>query len=269
MTRNIKELFSWNALRHLGYLFHILLKVKNWYAFSLNYAGIKNEALTYHFRNGMKIKTNEGVDTRTIVVVFFKKEYGKIGNNTTVIDIGGNLGAFSIYAATHSENTKVFAYEPMTKTYSLLEENIRLNNLQKSIAAFNYGVGSNNEKRKLFLTGGSPFNTLYPDFYPAKPEYDFVEIQLVTLDNIFLSNKIDQCDLIKCDCEGAEYEIFYNTSDFYLGKVKEIRLEYHNLDNNANHIDQLTAFLGQKGFTKIFDNPINPLLGNAWFKRLR
>lgn len=263
MTRKLSEIFSLNAFKHIAYLPAIISKVSNWYSFVMNYIGFTNEGTRYQFRNGLQIVTNEGIDTATIIVVFFKHDYGTIEDNSTVIDIGGNIGSFSLYAGSSARNTKVYVYEPLPKTFDLLSENIRINHYEDKISAFNLGVGSKKEKRKLFLTGGSPFNTLYSD----KPDDNYVEINLLSLEDIFVENNIEKCDVLKCDCEGAEYEIFYNAPDKYLKKINEIRFEYHNLSGENGNIDSLTNFLASKGFNRTVFRADTPLSGNAWFKR--
>jgi FkbM family methyltransferase len=263
MTRKLSEIFSLNALKHISYIPTIISKIDNWYSFIMNYIGFTNVGTQYNFRSGLKIVTNEGIDTATIIVVFFKHDYGTIKDNSTVIDIGGNIGSFSLYAGSKAKNIKVYVYEPLPKTFDLLYENIKINHFENKISAFNFGVGSKKEKRKLFLTGGSPFNTLYSD----KLDDNYVEINLLSLEDIFVENNIEKCDVLKCDCEGAEYEIFYNAPDKYLQKINEIRFEYHNLTNEKSNIDDLTIFLEGKGFKRTIFRADTTLSGNAWFKR--
>jgi len=99
MRRKVKEFFSLKAISHLRYIPAIIYHIKNWPLFILNYIGIKNQGYTYFFRNGIKIKTHEGVDSVTIAAIFFKKVYGDVSPNVTVIDIGANIGIYSIFAA--------------------------------------------------------------------------------------------------------------------------------------------------------------------------
>mgnify|MGYP000962171402 CR=1 FL=1 len=262
MRRKIKDLISLKASRHLFYIPIIIFKINNWYSFLLNYIGLRNEPNEYKFRSGIRIKTNEGVDAATIAVIFIKKDYGKINDNYIVIDIGANIGVFSVYAVAVSKDTKVYAYEPYAKSYELLLENIKINKFENSIVPFKLGVGAHKVKRKLFLASSSPFHSLYSD---KKEKY--IEIECITLKDIFINNKINYCNLLKMDCEGSEFEILYNTPKEYLSKIKEIRLEYHNQEKDKYNIKDLTKFLVNNGFKVIKFRSDYQYSGNAWFRR--
>jgi FkbM family methyltransferase len=255
MRRGLKNFISLNALKHLPYIPIIIFKLKNWLPFLLNYIGFKNPGDNiYIFRNGTKIKTKEEIDSTTIAVVFIKKDYGDVTDNSIVIDIGANIGVYSIFAASTSKNTIVYAYEPMPENYDLFLENIKTNKLEKNIIPFKLGVGSKTEKRKLFVGWSSPFHSLYSN----KKKGEYLEIKCTSFKDIFDENKIEQCDVLKMDCEGAEFEILYNTPGEYLKKIKEIRMEYHNIDGNKDYnIQRLTEFLEENGFktVKLGKNP--------------
>ena len=138
MKRGVKEFVSLKALRHLLYIPIIILQIQNWFSFLLNYIGFRDSTETYIFRNGPKIKTIGGIDAVTIAVVFIKKAYGDVDDNSTVIDIGANIGVYSIFAATTSKHTTIYAYEPMLSNFNVLLENIRINKLEKFIVFWIY-----------------------------------------------------------------------------------------------------------------------------------
>lgn len=117
--------------------------------------------------------------------------------------------------------------------------------------------------KKIFLSSESPSHSLYTDekYVDGK---NYIEIECITLKDIFNENHIEKCDILKMDCEGAEFEILYNASEDIFKKVKEIRLEYHNKENN--HIDSLIEFL-KKDFKLTKFRPDSDYSGMAWFKR--
>lgn len=264
MKRNLRSLFSFEALKHIYYIPLLILKIKNWPTFILNYAGFKDSQETYAFRNGTKIKTNEAIDASTIAVIFFKKDYGNVSDNSTIIDVGTNIGTYTIYAASTAKGTKVYSFEPMPNTFSVLKENIALNHLEKNIKPFNLAIASKKGKRKLYLIAASPFNSMYSE----KKGKDYVEVNCITLKDAFDKNKIKSCDILKMDCEGAEYEIFYSASKETLERIKEIRMEYHNVRTKKGYeIDSLSKYLEQAGFKKTFLRKDSDYSGIAWFKR--
>ena len=50
-----------------------------------------------------------------------------------------------------------------------------------------------------------------------------------TLEQIYSDGEIEQCDLLKIDCEGAEYEILFGASSELLDRTRRMALEYHNV----------------------------------------
>ena len=246
------RLISLQGLLYIRYLPRIIHLVSNWVTFLLNYVGMKNDAQDYRFRDGSVLKTNEGLDSTTIAVVFIKKDYDRIltiGNNgNTIVDIGANIGAFSIYAAQELENSTVYAYEPVPANFGLLRENIEANNLGQRVKCFGKAVGGQNEKRKLYLKT-SPQHSLYSKCSTLEPD-GYIDVECITLEQIFDQNGIETCDLLKVDAEGAEYEIFYNAAASHLAKVRNCILEYHNMPQEDNcNVQAIRDYLIRMGFS--------------------
>lgn len=260
MRRNLKVYFSKSALKSLFYIPPIISNIKNWVPFLFCYAGLKQAGTKYYFRNNITIQTSSGVDASTVLVVFIRKDYGDVPENSTIIDIGANIGAYSIFAANTSLKTKIYAFEPVPDNYKLLKENIAVNHLHERIIPYNLGVAGKKGKQKLFLAGDSPYHSIY-----GNPENQAsIDMDCCSLEDIFIENKIKQCNLLKIDCEGAEYDIFYNTSEECLGKIDKIRMEYHNRDIKDYNIESLTKFLSKHHFTRTYQNK-NSLM--AWFEK--
>lgn len=266
MKRSLKSLASLEAVRHLVYIPVIIARIENWFRFLMNYVGLAESPNIYRFRNRVRIKSLEAVDTSSIAVIFIKKDYGPVEDHSTVIDIGANIGTYTVYAATSARNTKVYSFEPLPNSYDVLTENIRINHLEDRVFPFRVGVASKKETRKLYVGDGSPFHSLYSGGRDGRP---CVDIPCVSLGDILDENGIDACDLLKIDCEGAEYEILYSTPGSCFAKIREIRMEYHNLpDKDARfHIRSLIAFLGENGFETARIRADSGYSGIAWFVR--
>ncbi|MFA5743031.1 MAG: FkbM family methyltransferase [Candidatus Paceibacterota bacterium] len=196
----------------------------------------------YFLRNGLIISA-ANTEPWGIKGVFVDKEYTskiKILDNYTVIDIGANIGAFSLFAANSADNVKVYSYEPAPETFSKLIENIKANNLEKEIKAFQLGIASKKEKRKIYL---DPESSMANSLSLESNHQKNIEIDTISLRDIFLENNIGECDFLKVDAEGSEQEIFFSTSSEYLHKIKNIAIEYD------GEYEKLEKYLKENGFT--------------------
>lgn len=172
---------------------------------------------------------NGSRDVNTINEIFLFKIYSKYLNKIrdckNIVDIGANIGTFSIFAASKFKDSKVYAYEPSNDSFTLLKTNILMNNLSKRVVVEKKAVSDKNGKRNLHI---------YPSNYEANslekiwnlPFY-LEEVDVISINDLFNYNKIVKCDILKIDCEGAEYEIINKIDDKTLGNVKYIIIEYH------------------------------------------
>ncbi len=82
---------------------------------------------------------------------------------------------------------------------------------------------------------------------------------VISLNYVFEKYKISGCDLLKIDCEGAEYEIFHNTSSTNLKKINRIVGEIHLFDEKMkNEFIKLKHRLVTDGFSiKECENPVH------------
>jgi len=122
--------------------------------------------------------------------------------NATVLDIGANIGYYSLVAAPRAAKGRVFAFEPQASPLSRLRKNIDLNRLTNLIA-IPLGVSDAPGSATLYLAGASNegMGSLRKgeDFSAATET-----IQLVRLDDWCRENGVHP-DFIKMDIEGAEY----------------------------------------------------------------
>ena len=143
-----------------------------------------------------------------------------------ILDIGGNIGITTIHFINLFPNSKIYIVEPMKENYNLLVKNIAP---YKNIKAFNIGLGNINGIFPIYnndyLTNKGSFS-LYINNIPEH------QIGMVSIQDImfFLNqNNIDKIDLIKVDCEGAEYDILTSLSKDILKNVKWILGEFHSI----------------------------------------
>jgi hypothetical protein len=57
-------------------------------------------------------------------------------------------------------------------------------------------------------------------------------VDCISLDEIIIQNNINEVELLKIDCEGAEYDILYNSISLKNKIIKSMVGEFHNLKYN-------------------------------------
>jgi len=116
-----------------------------------------------------------------------------------VLDIGANLGIYTLHAA--KAGCKVFSYEPTPSIYHLLNENIRLNGFTESklVTTYNLAVGEAEEAAYLTIVGGiCGWNNLFS----KAEEGSGVAVSVVALDHHLPQGL--KVDIVKIDVEGGE-----------------------------------------------------------------
>lgn len=238
---------------------------KDWRPLLVNWAGFTDEPASYRMRDGGVIHAREGMDAATIGVVVVRRDYGlPPANARVVLDIGANIGSFTVLAAKSAPESRVFSFEPDPAAHEVLARNVADNAFGERVKLYRRGVACADGPRVLGLSDHTAFNSLYGD--PASDAS--ITIECVSLDSVFAENDIERVDLLKIDCEGCEYEIFASASDDVMARVREIRMEYHRLaDVEGADIESLTTLLGKRGFERTWIREDEPNSGLAWFKR--
>jgi FkbM family methyltransferase len=270
MKRNLGIIFRPEVYGYLKYILPAITRVKNWPKLLMNYGGLRNKADTYKMRNGMVVKTGDTVDSATVLLICLKKDYGDAPKDSVIIDIGANIGVYSVYSG-YGTKSRVYAYEPMSSAYKLLEENIRLNDLGDRVKAFACGVAAERGHQTLNLGTSSVYNSMYEDRFTDMFSGESEKIECIRLQDIFEDNSLDHCDLLKMDCEGAEFEAFYSLPKDYFGRIKEIRMEFHNIRSKDKHNhEDLIKFLEGQGFEVTnFEKHPKKEFGNVWLKNTK
>lgn len=156
--------------------------------------------------------------------VFARDEYGLNGiaprSLETVIDVGAHIGAFTVRVAPLAR--RVLAYEPVGVNYETLAHNA---GRFPHVRTFRAAVSGRRGSATLFLDDAPDRHSMFPS--EAARRTNPVTIETVTLEDVFRENGVEACDLLKMDCEGAEYETIYAAPPDLWRRVKAIRMEYH------------------------------------------
>lgn len=140
--------------------------------------------------------------------------------NKCVIDVGANIGIFSLYASMLGAK-KVFAVEPVTQTFFQLCSNINATKI-KNIVPLKYVVSDKpNQFVNISLKPNSGHNSLY-----NIQDNEFETVYSTTLNEILKKCEGDDI-VLKLDCEGAEYDIIMNATEQDMKNISRVIMEIH------------------------------------------
>lgn len=147
---------------------------------------------------------------------YFKRHFENVDK---IVDIGANQGLFMLAARMTFPKALIQGYEPNNEIIS----NLQFNTTSINADIFNEAVGLQNGFINLqFEKDSLHTKTLFNEL-GSVPQASIAKC---------LSRMNGTIDLLKLDCEGAEWEILKDHET--LKKVKAITLEYH-LDNEHDH----------------------------------
>lgn len=166
----------------------------------------------------------------------------KPGN--TVIDIGANVGYFTVLGALLVGNKgKVIGYEANSDIFPLLQDNISMNWLTQQTTLINKAIYSKNTKLEFYVSnkfqGDSSINRCSTNEI-LESSYTKRTVEAVSLENELMS--IGKIDLLKIDIEGGEYHAFLGMIELIKqNKIKKIVFEWNKsmLGENAEPFSSL------------------------------
>lgn len=183
----------------------------------------------------------------------------------TVIDVGANIGYFSLLLAKLvGPQGKVYAVEPSKGNLDYLQKNVKLNKMS-NIQIIPFAAGARSESRKLYIHAAGSQNS----FYARGGNIDAEQVEIVSLNRVIT----EQVHFAKIDVEGHEIEVLKGMNRI-LQATPEIRLiiEWNSKTlQRAGRLPQaLPEFLLQRGFVlSIIDDRTGVLRNIAETNRLQ
>jgi FkbM family methyltransferase len=179
--------------------------------------------------DGINLTFEDVSASNTVPYVFGELQSDYYGLNSInlskddiVIDIGGNVGMFSIYVK-KKFNCKVISFEPVPMNYEQFKINMVLNGLELNDIELHNKAITNVEGGEMKI-GTNLYNTGGSSVYVVGDINSICETE--TIDKYITSG----CKYLKIDCEGGEYDIIPSILD-KLNQFDYIGIEYHKFNN--------------------------------------
>lgn len=203
---------------------------------SFSISGPNEESLGWVFRD-LLLNDEYGLESLPIVP-------------ETILDVGGNIGLFTLWAGACFPEALIHVYEPNPALLGYLESNV----VQVSATVFAAGVSAEDGR-----------GTFAENSMSMVGQCSIEQAGEITISS--LRTAIDRLggsvDLLKLDCEGAEWEIFADLESFK--HVKVLRIEYH-LTRSDRSLGWMIDQLEHVGL-RLARLSVNQGFGIAWFNR--
>jgi FkbM family methyltransferase len=164
------------------------------------------------------------------------------------IDVGANIGLYSLFFSSLSAIQKIHAFEPSPKTFEELCRNIELNKQSQKITAHNKAV-SDSSKLLTFgiISNLSGANSVVDTSIHVPEKFQQkISIAGVPLDSYLEERGQRLC--IKIDIEGHEKDALRGMRDFLCRNEVVMQIENYGRDGA-----ELASILNELGFTKLFN----------------
>ena len=195
----------------------------------------------------------------------------KTSNPVIIFDVGANTGQSVKFFRKIFLDSHIVCFEPNPSLATAIK-NQNFDNVTVLQFALSNRIGKSNfYLSPLHLTS----TLLLPDsnsiYYKIKSKilvlsrkemYQPIEVDLETIDNLFLNTLNEEIDILKIDVEGAELHVLQGAQKVLSRKMcKVIQLERHHNDLRKDKFEEISDFLFQLGY--IHCNSAKHLFGNV------
>ena len=178
--------------------------------------------------------------------------YAHLGKKPSVIfDCGANIGFVTHKFSTKFPAATIYAFEPNPSVFQKLAKHYAEKN---KIVCINSGIGSDSGKMTFYVNRNSGTSSFLPptDFHMnniASHTVTPTEVDIVKIDDVMKTHRIDHIDVLKLDIEGFEIEAMKGISNLK-HKISLIFAEVNLIPTYQGQplIDEVIAYARSQGF---------------------
>jgi FkbM family methyltransferase len=142
-----------------------------------------------------------------------------------IIEIGANVGIYTVFFASFYKNCDVYAFEPSPKAFSRLIENLKINRAAANV--FNAAVGEKTSFESFYEPSGHLTNGSLSRDFSSVFSSEVEEREVLVVDGALLEGVLSKHEniLIKIDVEGAEAGVLKSLARTIENKKPDILVE--------------------------------------------
>lgn len=248
------------TIDHIGAFLRLRKQFHNPYVITLMRLGvIKTPYFPYRFTNGTHSFTMLGrpaqasnTDLFILREIFIRQAYKRIlpllpKGPLRIVDVGANIGSFTVWMHATVGVSEAFCFEPVPDTRRLLAYNLSVNKCEgaKVMAA---AMGGSARTISIALNEENPGAS---SIYDVPPPGKATEVPVLAFED-WAKSIPGNFDVLKLDCEGAEWEIARHSSAEQLRRFPIIVGEVHDDPEQNQPPGEFIKLMESKGYETIF-----------------
>ena len=236
----------------------------------------------FEFPDGFQFYSSPDLNETALIYneIVLKREYlppqMKIGNDSCVFDVGANVGVFTLFIKSLYKEARVYAFEPIPETFSILQRNMALHSLP-DVVVCNVAIGDEDFVERDFcyyphMPGNSTSDPSRKEFQRSlmvqamgeeRTNWLFkssVRTSTVrTISSIIRENDVKKIDLLKIDVEGDECAVLRGIGEDHYDVIKQMAVEVHSEDLLAS----VNSLLSKMGFAILEWEGLSSVVGGG------
>ena len=189
------------------------------------------------------------MDAQIVAEIFLDNCYVRdliLGDRPIVVDIGGYIGDFAVYAAKYLNARRVVTCEPSPQNWALLKKNVSVNRYDDRIVTVNKAVTDGTDVMMNVDAAGRGQARVSAYGPPAERR---TRVPGMTLSSLVRDYELAAVDLLKIDCEGGEYSILLSTPTEVYSRIRNIVFECHEIEGFVAKLKTVKERLREEGFS--------------------
>ncbi len=202
-------------------LLRAVLATPQWFDLTTGYLRLKQPyPLVLRFRNRQRITLINRSDLATLWLVFFPPTYPVYVSDQRILDLGANIGAFSLFAANRAPQAHIVAVEPFPETFRKFVAMLEENQLTHRVTAISAALTGSD--REVHINDSPGMDSQFRNVSNRG-----LSVTGISLSSLYERAGWDSADLLKIDIEGSEYDGLLAASPEVLRRAGRIAMEFH------------------------------------------
>lgn len=228
----------------------------------------RRDELVYRMRNGLEVHCPNVPGARVPIYELFAEDAYRfprlldgLPQGFTALDIGAQIGCFTMALARARPDARIHAWEASPHTGEWLTRNVTGNGLAARVRVHHQAVSDHDGVLEFRDNGsGSGLNGLTA----AAESGSLLQVPCVPFAEA-VARAGGHVDLVKIDTEGGEYAIVLGSPAEAWAGVRRVVLEYHPVPGHS--WSELRGFFEGVGLHVVAEDSTTPGWGSVWLSR--